>query len=145
MSRLRSYGPMSKRSQKVEAGEAAFKAVYAEVDARSEGRCEVWEPAKVLSWTTGLPEVAHIRCRRRAVEHHHLYKPRRANHDASKVIHACRDCHDRMEWPYRRGRLSYMGTARGTDPMLTFLFSIRYAKPALGDRVGGHFGEGAQG
>lgn len=134
MSRLRSYGPMSKRSQKVEAGEAAFKAVYALVDRRSEGRCEVWEPAKVLNLTTGLPEVLHVRCKRRAVEHHHLFKPRRANHDESKVVHVCRDCHDRMEWPYKRGRLCYVGNF-GAE----FAFAIRYDKPALGDRLGGHY------
>ncbi len=118
--RLRSYARMAPRSAKVEAGADAFAAVYREVDQRSEGRCEV-----VL-----CPE--QTRCPRRGVEHHHLYRPRRAHHTAREVVHVCRPCHDRTEWPFARGRLVYLGTRvhyhLGTLIAVdVFLFTLRYA------------------
>lgn len=109
---LRSYGWMSKKSEKVKAGEADFRAVYDEVDARSEWRCEVW--------TTDSGPL--IRCPRRANDHHHLARPRRANHVAAQIVHICRICHDRTEWPYQRGRLVFQYVFPDG-----FMFAIRYA------------------
>jgi hypothetical protein len=118
MSRLRSYGPLATRSQKVEDGDAAFRAVYADVDARSEGRCEVWEP-KVVGRS---PTPSYVRCGRRAVEHHHLFQPRRSHHTVEEVVHICRACHDRVTAPFRRGRLCHLGRAGAV-----FLFAVKTA------------------
>ncbi len=95
MSKLRTYAPMRRVSKKVKAGDSEFRAVYAVVDARSGGRCEV-----------NLLQSPNTRCTKRATDHHHLYKPRRSNHEPLCIIHVCRDHHDRMEWPYKRGRLT---------------------------------------
>jgi hypothetical protein len=99
MSKLRTYAPLSRQqSEKVKQEEAEFKAVYAVVDARSEGRCE-YNP---------MPEYGTTpRCPRRASDHHHLYKPRRSNHEPILILHLCRDHHDRASWPYQRGRLTF--------------------------------------
>lgn len=91
MGRLRTYGYMHQRSKKLRAEEPEFQAVYAQVDARSEGRCEV-----VLDGE---------RCKRQATEHHHLMKPRRSNHAPWLIVHLCREHHDRTVWPFKRGRL----------------------------------------
>lgn len=97
MSPLRTYPPMPRRSEKAKAEEAAFKAVYGVVDARSEGRCECdFLPSPHDGWT---------RCRHRAADHHHLYKPRRSHHDPALIVHLCRHHHDRCAWPFKRGRL----------------------------------------
>lgn len=87
MTRLRSYAPIAKPSRP----DAAFQKVYAQVDQRSEGRCEV-----VLDGE---------QCKKAAVEHHHTIKPRASHHAPELVIHICRGHHDRCEWPYKRGRL----------------------------------------
>jgi hypothetical protein len=96
MSRLRTYAPMKRRSEKVTKAAPDFRAVYTVVDARSEGRCEYnllpeWRPL--------------VRCRRRASDHHHLYTPRRSHHDPALIVHLCRHHHDRASWPFKRGRL----------------------------------------
>lgn len=117
-SRLRTYAPMAKRSEKAREAEPDFRAVYAEVDARSGGRCEV---------TTQEPgSVSAFRCHLRAQEHHHLFKPRRAHHTAHEIIHICRGHHDRVEWPFTRGRLCYVGSAT-TGDIVAFHFALRYA------------------
>ncbi len=103
-SRLRTYAPMKRRSLKVQKAEPDYQAVYRLVDLRSEGRCEVL--------------VSGSRCARRAMDHHHAVKPRRRNHSVGLVLHVCRTCHDRMAWPYLRGRLCWI---RG------FLYEVRYA------------------
>lgn len=57
--RLRTYSPMARRSEKVAKAQPEFKAVYREVDQRSEGRCE-WTDKPVLAETTcgcGKPPV----------------------------------------------------------------------------------------
>lgn len=119
MNKLRSYAPMKRRSEKVEAGEAEFRAVYAVVDARSGGRCEV----------NLLPEPG-TRCRRRAADHHHLYKPRRSNHDPKLIVALCRGHHERCEWPYKRGRL-VISLVDGRR-----VFAIQYAKDKFAFRSG---------
>lgn len=111
--RLRTYARLSSRSQKVKDGAHDFRAVYAEVDARSEGRCEVW--------------TAGARCPRRGLHHHHLFKPRRSHHTAHQVIHACPGCHDRMEWPFKRGRLCYVGALQNAGQHPTFHFLVQYS------------------
>lgn len=111
MSRLRTYAPMSRRSEKVKAQEAEYRAVYKVVDQRSEGRCEFYEVAAF----------GFVRCTKRAADHHHLYKPRRSAHDHRLIVALCRDHHDRCEWPFKRGRLCISLTGG------RFSFSIRYA------------------
>jgi hypothetical protein len=96
MTGLRTYAPMTRQSEKVRKAAPDFRAVYKLVDTRSDGRCEYnllpeWRPL--------------VRCRRRASDHHHLYKPRRAHHDPALIVHLCRHHHDRCVWPYKRGRL----------------------------------------
>ena len=82
-------------SRKVQRGKKAFDAVYAQVDARSGGRCEA----------------CHIIA---ATEHHHTVKPRRSNHTAAKIIHLCRFCHRRVDEPYKNGRLLIDHNGNGT-------------------------------
>jgi hypothetical protein len=133
VSRLRSYARLPRQSTKVKAGDADFRAVYADVDARSEGLCEVLtrDPEgfkRFLAMDRG-----EWRCARRAAEHHHLFKPRRSHHTAGQVIHACIPCHDQMEWPYKRGRLCYLGmlpSAQGPR----FLFAVRFASSKFAAR-----------
>lgn len=68
------------------------RACYALVDSRSGGRCEV-----VLDG---------VRCRQRAVDHHHTRKPRSSHDDPDSVMHVCRQDHDRHELtPFCDGRL----------------------------------------
>ena len=64
-----------------------WTAVYAEVDARSGGWCEL------------------TICARRATEHHHCRKPRASQHRAVLILHLCREHHRMAEAPYRAGRL----------------------------------------
>jgi len=115
---------MKRVSEKVKKEAASFAAVYREVDQRSEGRCEVC--------------VDLIRCARRGVEHHHLFKPRRSHHTAAQVLYACRSCHDRMEWPYWRGRLCYVGSQIAPITSQRFFFVIRYAADKFSARGQGH-------
>lgn len=116
MSRLRSYARMGKRSQKVTAAEPDFRRVYAAVDLRSDGRCEVVIVPTPLNWPVDS------RCPRRATDHHHLVKPRRQNHAADKIVHVCRGCHDRMDWPYARGRFCFLAAKGGR-----FIFRVLFA------------------
>jgi len=95
MSRLRTYGPMSRKSEKVAEGETAYQAVYRAVDARSDGKCEV----------NLVPFEPRLRCNRQARHHHHTVKPRRSNHSADLIIAVCPYHHDRCDWPYHKGRL----------------------------------------
>jgi len=93
---LRTYSYMNRRSEKVKAGEASFRTVYRAVDKRSDGICEF----------SLLPDYGDaIRCKRRATDHHHLYKPRRSHHEKDLVVALCRVHHERCEYPYKRGRL----------------------------------------
>jgi len=113
MSPLRAYAPMRRTSAKVDQARADFRAVYAVVDARSEGRCEF----------TQIPEWGPLlRCTRPARDHHHLFKPRRGNHSAEKIVALCRFHHDRATWPYKRGRLVVTALGGGR-----FEFAIRFA------------------
>lgn len=126
MKRLRSYSRMAKQSPAVIEGAEAFARVYAEVDARSEGRCEV----------TWISKAVSFRCIRRGAEHHHLFKPRRAHHTALEVVHVCRDCHDRTDWPFKRGRLCFLGrVAIGVRE--EFRFTLRYASDKFAARGDG--------
>ena len=82
-------------SKKRQAGRPAFAAVYAEVDLRSRGRCEV-------PW-----------CRRRATDHHHTVKPRASHHTAILIVHLCRIHHEQAERPYLTGRLCIAALGAG--------------------------------
>lgn len=83
---LRRRKPLARVSARKAANRPAWAAVYAEVDARSDGFCEV-----------------HAR-RHRATEHHHLFKPRQRFHEARFILHVCRAGHREFERPYRAGR-----------------------------------------
>lgn len=109
---------MSRRSEKIKANEAEYRAVYKVVDQRSEGRCEFHLSMEGLTVRRGE---APPRCRKQATDHHHLYKPRRSHHDPALIVHLCRDHHERCEWPFKRGRLCISLTGG------RFSFSIRYA------------------
>jgi hypothetical protein len=69
----------------------AMLAVYALVDARADGRCEV-----VLNGQ---------RCRKAAVDRHHTVKPRRSHTTSDEVMAVCRTHHERCDYPFARGRL----------------------------------------
>jgi len=103
MSKLRTYAYMNKRSQKVKKQDQEFKAVYEEVRERSEGRCEY--TARIELLTPSDPFRPLLRCTHRAVDMHHLYKPRRSHTEKSMLVHLCRHHHERAEYPYKRGRL----------------------------------------
>ena len=118
--RLRTYAPMRRQSAKVRSQEPDFRAVYAQVNKRSEGRCEV-----ILDG---------VRCPKRATDHHHLVKPRRAaeNHTPERIVHVCRAHHERCEWPFQRGRLVFrFGVLVGdyTASSTAFHFAILMEKP----------------
>lgn len=87
MSRLRTYAGMKLRPVLT----PLVLAVYAVVDARADGRCEITLDGE--------------RCRKAGVDHHHTVKPRRSHHTADEVIRICRGHHDKCEYPYARGRL----------------------------------------
>lgn len=111
MSHLRAYAPMRRQSKKVKKGEPSFRKVYALVDRRSEGRCEV----------NFYPAEPRLGCRRQATDHHHVLKPRRSHHNENAIVHLCRAHHDRAEWPYHRGRLVIKILGSGK-----FSFAINY-------------------
>lgn len=113
MSRLRTYARMANESDKVKQDRDVFASVYAEVARRSDGRCEVEQDGEG-------------RCRRRAMDPHHLFKPRRSHHTADEIVHVCRPCHDRMEYPFKRGRLCYLGSIVSGE-IRRFRFALRYA------------------
>lgn len=114
MSRLRSYAPLRRQSLKVKPD---FRAVYRQVDERSEGRCEFSDGAIILS---GL---GAGRCHHSGTDHHHCVKPRRSHHDATLIVNLCRMHHDWCDRPYHRGRLVVTPLGQGR-----FTFEIRYAK-----------------
>lgn len=70
------------------------------VDARSGDRCEV--------------VIDGSRCRARVWDFHHTVKPRESNNTPEKVIAICRNHHDRVDWPYKRGRLQILPVGDGT-------------------------------
>jgi hypothetical protein len=113
MAKLRVYAPMRRTSEKVKRAATDYQAVYKVVDARSEGRCEF---SQIPEWGPVL------RCTRPARDHHHLFKPRRSHHDPEKIVHLCRFHHDRVSWPFKRGRLVVMPEGKGR-----FSFSILFA------------------
>lgn len=121
MGRLRTYAPMNRLSAKVVREAREFREVYRQVDLRSEGRCEVIRVADGQDAVLLPPP--HQRCPRRAMHHHHLFKPRRSNHRVIDVIHVCSGCHARVDFPFARGRLCYLGAAGDNH----FYFAIRTA------------------
>lgn len=131
MGRLRSYARLKRQSDKVKREAPDFRAVYLDVDRRSEGMCEVWQRRD--------EDGALIRCTHRAHDHHHLFRPRRSFHDAQHVLAICRADHDRTEWPYARGRLVYIGSWPGKPyegVERIFLFQIMTAKDKFAVRGG---------
>jgi hypothetical protein len=118
MSKLRVYAPMRRTSEKVDKARADFRAVYAVVDARSDGRCEF---VQIPEWGPVL------RCTHQARDHHHLLRPRRSNHHPNLIVHLCRFHHDRTEWPYKRGRLVVGFKGHGIGVRSEFTFAIKFA------------------
>ena len=94
---LKRTGHLRSLSPKRRAALPDWNAVYAEVDVRSGGWCELGR---------GI-------CTRRATEHHHCRKPRASHHTAALVLHLCRIHHAMAEAPYRSGRLVTRPTATG--------------------------------
>lgn len=83
---LRRGKPLARVSPKRRAGARAWARVYAQVDARSEGRCEI---------------EGH---EHRATEHHHLFKPRALFHEARYILHVCSAGHREFEQAFAKGR-----------------------------------------
>lgn len=92
---LKRTGRLRALSPKRRAALPDWNAVYAEVDARSGGWCEL------------------TICVRRATEHHHCRKPRSSNNRSTLVLSLCREHHRMAEAPYRSGRLVTRPTATG--------------------------------
>ena len=86
---LKRTGRLRSLSPKRRAALADWRVVYAEVDARSGGVCEI-RP-----------------CGRRATEHHHCRKPRASHNFPWFVVHLCTSHHRMTEAAYqsRTGRL----------------------------------------
>ena len=101
---LKRTGRLRALSPKRRAALPDWKAIYAEVDARSGGWCE-------LGGSSGQPPP--WTCMRRATEHHHCRKPRASHHTAALVLHLCREHHRMADAPYRSGRLVTRPTASG--------------------------------
>lgn len=56
---------------------------------------------------------------------HHIIKRSQGGEDIpSNAVALCRECHDRTDWPYAKGRLWVKHIQHET-----FLFQIRWAKP----------------
>ena len=117
MSRLRTYAPMKRISNKKRATRQYRAAtagvdvlvgaqvigndpVYIVVGLRSEGRCEV--------------TIDGARCPKRQQDHHHTVKPRESHHAPEYVMAICRAHHARVDWPYKRGRLLTVPNGDGT-------------------------------
>lgn len=107
---MRRYAPVAKLSAKAVREHWKVLAVYAEVDRRSEGRCE-WTDNTHPMLSQDSPVA--VRCGWRATDHHHTQKPRRSHHTAALVIHLCRSHHERCDWPYARGRASIVPLGDG--------------------------------
>ena len=112
MSRLRTYTPLRRQSTTRQTPRGLFSPrfervmdkllrdpVYARVDRRSDGFCEV--------------TLGGLRCQRRATDHHHTVKPRRSHHTEDLVMAICRSHHDRVDWPYHRGKLRVRALGQG--------------------------------
>ena len=80
--------PLAQVSPRHARPKAADDPVYLDVDRRSGGWCEADE---------GGP-------RHRATEHHHLFKPRRSNHAAPRILHLCARHHAECSRAYHLGR-----------------------------------------
>lgn len=84
---LRRTGRLRPLSLKRRIGFEAWREVYAQVDQRSGGWCELDDHG-----------------RHRAREHHHLRKPRASYHDPRLILHVCRAGHREFDRPYVQGR-----------------------------------------
>jgi len=85
--RLRTYAPLRAKSKPSVDAE-----VRQQVMERASERCEVVFPLS--------------RCPRRAIEIHHVAKRSRGGKgEPDNLIAVCRSCHDRTDFPYKRGRL----------------------------------------
>ena len=119
--RLKRSGRLRPVSAKTRRAKPGFEAVYREVDARSGGRCEVILVARGT--------ISGHRCCMRAKDHHHLFKPRAVHTTVGEVVGICRPHHERVDWPYAKGRLVFVGSIGG-DPSPypeRYFFAIRYA------------------
>lgn len=107
--RLRARRRLRPISARRRAGHADWNAVYAEVDARSGGFCEValWYRRQ----TDGHDYQS--RCTKKAEDHHHTVKPRAANHASAKIIHICRNHHRMADNPFSAGRLIILALGAG--------------------------------
>ena len=76
--------------------------VYEAVDRRAMGRCEVT-----------FTNLASVRCSNPARDHHHTRKPRKTWNHPDYVMAICRACHERVDWPYLRGRLEILPLGAG--------------------------------
>ena len=121
---MRRYAPLPRRSVTTIKATSDFRAVYAEVDRRSEGRCE-WEDHEHPSLSPG-PAFA-VRCGWRATDHHHTQKPRRSRHTAALIIHLCRHHHARCDWPYARGRASIVAMMDGRFSCMILTSADKFA------------------
>lgn len=123
-------------SKKVTRVAPEYRSVYEVVDARSGGRCEVNFTLEYILAGKAADLVKpgakgfDLRCRYRAVDHHHLYKPRRSNHEPDLIVHLCRRHHERCEWPYQKGRLC-ISLENGVHR-----FQIRFAADKWAARAG---------
>lgn len=122
---------MKSVSKKLRRARPAFQAVYDAVDARSGGRCEV-----ILA--LGFSREG-ARCEAQATEHHHLFKPRRSHHTPGEIVHICNLHHRRVDWPYKFGKLVYVGKVVIGDTE-RFHFDIRYAASKFAARAQGVLG-----
>lgn len=110
-------------STKVRREKKAHDAVYDAVDARSGMRCEIVNVPRHVVVTYNDTADVWYRCGQPAVEHHHLFKPRRSHHTPDAIVHICRACHRLVDAPYRDGRLVYKGSIV-TGAARTFHFAI---------------------
>lgn len=110
---LRRHKRINAVSDKVKAGKPEYDKVYADVDRRSGGRCEVVLPFKASGHDLDG------RCLARAVDHHHTRLPRRSFHTVRHVMHICRRHHNDVTAEFENGRLM-------TDPNGDETFTCDY-------------------
>src|SRR5882724_8786026 len=87
---LRRHKRLNAVSAKVKAGRPEYDALYATVDARSGGRCQVILPVSIATPDALISR----RCPPRGAEHHHTRTPRRTWHHPTWVMHICRAHHN---------------------------------------------------
>ena len=123
---MRRYTRLRSISRKRQQRLATSARVRQQIMERANGQCEVrLSSLPVVGWIA-----ATVRCRHRASDVHHVLKRSQGGlGNPGNLIALCRACHDRTDWPYKRGRLVI--TPAGAQ---RFTCAIRFASDKFAAR-----------